>query len=127
MKKEIPKTAAEREFAKFSRAVTELDARLDERLFNQVLMKLLAAGRSHLTEGGESRNDTHASDAGSFIPLRCDECYVKAEIVGDRELWPTDAPDCRHQPAQSCPRMKAAFARARGSINSFSLREAERE
>jgi hypothetical protein len=54
------------------------------------------------------------------IPVRCEECYMRTDLIrsalGDRESWPTNAPNCKHPPIKSCPSMKAAFARARTSL-----------
>jgi hypothetical protein len=55
-----------------------------------------------------------------IVPVRCEECYARTDLLrsafGYRESWPTDAPNCKHRPIKSCPSMKAAFARARASV-----------
>jgi hypothetical protein len=54
------------------------------------------------------------------VPVRCEECYMRTDLIrsalGEREIWPTDSPNCKHPPIKSCPSMKAAFARARASV-----------
>jgi hypothetical protein len=115
MKERVLQAASEREFAKFGQAVQELNDRIDEARFQQILNRLL--GINHRPR---RRVESNPSGPVTVIPLRCVDCYLKAELVqgdfGCRELRPAEAPNCRHQSVQSCPSLRAAFARARASL-----------
>jgi hypothetical protein len=63
---------------------------------------------------------TKDTSAG-IVPVRCDECYLRTELLrlsGSWAVsWPEKAPSCLHPPILSCPSMKAAVARARASTD----------
>ncbi len=103
-KKNYATAGAERERARFEAAVDEFDCQWDEAQFDETLRKLTSADEN---------------DRARVVPIRCDECYLKTELVlqGNHhvEFLPVSAPGCRHLPIESCPNLKAAFTRARGS------------
>jgi hypothetical protein len=78
--------------------VDDFDCRWDEAQFDETLRNLTSA---------DANEGTH----------RCDECYLKTELVlqGNQhlELLPISALGCRHLPVESCPNLKAAFTRGR--------------
>lgn len=99
-KKNFASAAAERHLELFLEAIEQFDCQGDEDRFDEVV-RTLARGKPP-----------------AHVPVRCDECYLKAALFreGDREFehWPTPPSSCRHLPIESCPSIKAAFARARG-------------
>jgi hypothetical protein len=107
-KKNYATAGAERELQRFVEAVDELDCRWDETQFDETLRKLASADRS-----------PREHDELRVVPVRCDECYLKTELVQKSdhhvELLHAPAPSCRHLPVENCPSLKAAFARARNS------------
>jgi hypothetical protein len=106
-KKNYATAAAERELQRFVEAVDEFDCRSNEVEFNETLRELVNVDRPPRGEHVGSR----------VVPVRCDECYLKAELVQKSdhrvELFPAPAPNCWHLPVEDCPGLKAAFARAR--------------
>jgi hypothetical protein len=104
-----PVTAnAEHELARFLQAVDEFECRSDETQFDQTVR--------NLTTPHDENDRPHV------MPVRCDECYLKTELVleGNHhvELFPASAQGCRHLPVETCPNLKAAFVRARDSRQS---------
>ena len=111
-KKNYATAGAERELARFEEAVDEFDCRWDEAQFDETLRNLTSVELSPRDE----------KDGPPVVSVRCDECYLKTELVLQSnhhiELLPASAPSCRHLPVGSCPNLKAAFARARDSRRS---------
>ena len=90
----------------------EFDCRWNETQFDETLRNLTKVEWSPRDE----------KDRPRVVPVRCDECYLKTELVlrGNQhfELLPASAPGCRHLPVESCANLKAAFTRARDSRRS---------
>jgi hypothetical protein len=108
-KKNFANAGAERLYELFREAVGEFDCRWNEDHFDDAVRKLVRV----------KWPTCHENCGTPCVPVRCDECYLKAELLreGNRhvERWPTPASSCRHLPIESCPSLKAAFAHARGT------------
>lgn len=107
-KKTFSNISAERGLDRFRGAIDEFDCHWDEHRFDEILRQLI----------GVERPDRDRKELPKIVPVRCDECFLKAELVQEGsqyvELWSAETQSCRHLPIERCISMKAVFVRARG-------------